>query len=66
MCYSVDNRMSYKYNNMKNIILEMNRLLLRKFSENDLDDYFEYAQMEEIGYYCCWEAIKKKIKLLKD
>ena len=42
--------------------IETDRLLLRRFSLNDLDDYFEYAQMDEIGYNCGWEPIKDKDK----
>ncbi len=41
-------------------MLETDRLILRPFVKEDLDDFFEYAQMEEIGPYCGWAAIKDK------
>jgi len=43
-------------------MIETERLLLRKFKEEDIDDFFEYAQMEEVGPYCGWASIKEKDK----
>ncbi|WP_250278255.1 GNAT family N-acetyltransferase [[Clostridium] colinum] len=34
--------------------LETDRLFLRTFTENDLDDFFEYAKTEEIGLNAGW------------
>ena len=49
----------------QSIELETKRLLLRKFRQEDLEDYFEYIQMEEIGYNCGWQPIKEKEKALE-
>ncbi len=48
-----------------NEIIETNRLSLRRFTLEDLDDFFEYAQMDEIGPNCGWEPIKDKNKALE-
>ena len=45
--------------------LETDRLLLRPFNENDLEDFFEYAKMPEIGPNCGWEPINDKEKAIE-
>ena len=42
--------------------LETERILLRKFKKEDLDDFFEYAQMEEVGPNSGWAPIVDKEK----
>ena len=49
----------------KKEVIETDRLLLRRFTLEDLDDYFEYAKMDEIGPNCGWEPIKDKNKALE-
>ena len=46
-------------------MLETERLILRKFKEEDIDDFFEYAQMEEVGPYCGWATIKERDKAIE-
>ena len=36
------------------MVLETERLILRRFNINDLDDFFEYAKIEEIGLNAGW------------
>lgn len=36
------------------MLLEINRVILRNFNRQDLDDLFEYAQVEEIGLNAGW------------
>lgn len=35
--------------NLEPIILETDRLILRKYNETDIDDYFEYIKREDVG-----------------
>ncbi len=42
--------------------IETDRLLLRKFKENDIEDFFEYAKMPEVGPNCGWHAITDREK----
>lgn len=36
------------------MLLEINRVILRNFNRQDLDDLFEYAQVEEVGLNAGW------------
>lgn len=42
----------------KNIILETDRLILRKITLNDAKDIFEYAKDEEVAKWVTWPAHK--------
>lgn len=42
--------------------LETERLFLRNYTENDLDDYWEYVQMKNVGPRCGWEPYTDKQK----
>lgn len=39
---------------INNKIIETNRLILRAFNENDLDDFYEYAKVEGVGEMAGW------------
>lgn len=41
-------------------ILETDRLILRAFNENDLDDFFEYASVDGVGEMAGWSHHKSK------
>ena len=42
-------------------VLETNRLLLRAFNQNDIDDIFEYASDPEVSKYLPWDVhVSKK------
>ncbi len=43
-------------------MLETQRLILRNYTEQDIDDYFEYASHEDVGPRCGWEPRKDKIQ----
>lgn len=43
-------------------MLETERLILRKFYESDLEDYWEYVQMESVGPRAGWPAYIDKEK----
>ena len=43
-------------------MLETERLILRNFKETDLDDYFEYVSMKEVGPRAGWPAYTDKEK----
>ena len=43
-------------------MIETDRLILRNFVEDDLDDYWEYAQMESVGPRAGWPAYTDKEK----
>lgn len=43
-------------------MLETERLILRNFNESDLEDYWEYAQMESVGPRAGWPAYTDKEK----
>lgn len=53
-------------------VLESGRLVLRGFSDNDIDDIFEYASIPEVTVFLPWEThrsiddTKKFLKLSKD
>jgi len=44
------------------MILETERLILRNFIESDLEDYWEYVQMENVGPRAGWKAYTDKEK----
>lgn len=44
------------------MILETERLILRNFKESDLEDYWEYVQMENVGPRAGWPAYTDKEK----
>ena len=44
------------------MILETERLILRNFMESDLEDYWEYVQMESVGPRAGWPAYTDKEK----
>lgn len=50
---------------MNDIVLRTNRLFLRRFNKDDIDDFFEYAQMPEIGPNCGWKPIVEKSKAIE-
>ena len=37
------------------VILETERLILRPFKENDLDDFYEYAKNPKVGPNAGWK-----------
>lgn len=41
-----------------NITLETDRLILRSWSENDLEDFFEYASVDGVGEMAGWKHHK--------
>ena len=43
-------------------MLETERLILRNFKESDLEDYWEYVQMENVGPRAGWPAYTDKEK----
>ena len=43
-------------------MLETERLILRHFTENDLEDYWEYVQMPSVGPRAGWPAYTDKEK----
>lgn len=51
------------------ITLETNRLYLRPFNINDLDDFFEYAKVEGVGERAGWQHHENKdtsLRILND
>ena len=48
-----------------NEIIETDRLVLRNFKLDDLNDYYEYAQEDEIGFNCGWHPFKSKDEAAK-
>ena len=42
--------------------LETKRLILRNYKMSDLEDYWEYVQMEDVGPRCGWPAYTDKNK----
>lgn len=54
--------------NIKNIILETNRLLLRPFKMSDLNDFYEYAKVWGVGQMAGWlphQSIAQSQKILE-
>ena len=40
---------------VRNVVLRTNRLILRPFNEDDLEDFFEYASVEGVGERAGWK-----------
>ena len=45
---------------ISNVILNTNRLILRPFNMNDLDDFYEYASVDGVGQMAGWLPHKNK------
>lgn len=45
---------------ISNIVLETPRLLLRPFTANDLDDFYAYASVPDVGEWAGWSHHKDK------
>ena len=43
---------------LKNVVLETDRLILREWQEADLDDFFEYASVDGVGQMAGWQPHK--------
>lgn len=46
--------------NVGNIVIETERLILRAFTQSDLDDFFEYASVEGVGEMAGWHHHENK------
>ena len=44
--------------NLKNVVLETDRLILREWEESDLNDFFEYASVDGVGQMAGWQPHK--------
>ena len=44
--------------NLKNVVLETDRLILREWEETDLNDFFEYASVDGVGQMAGWQPHK--------
>ena len=44
--------------NLKNVVLETDRLILREWEETDLNDFFEYASVDGVGQMAGWRPHK--------
>ena len=44
--------------NLTNVLLETDRLILREWEENDLNDFFEYASVDGVGQMAGWQPHK--------
>ena len=44
--------------NLKNVVLETDRLILREWEETDLNDFFEYASVDGVGQMAGWHPHK--------
>lgn len=44
--------------NLKNVVLETDRLILREWQETDLNDFFEYASVDGVGQMAGWQPHK--------
>ena len=47
------------------MVLETNRLLLRNYTETDIEDYWEYVQMPNVGPRAGWPAYTDKNEAVK-
>lgn len=45
---------------VSNVVLETNRLILRAWKPSDLDDFYEYAKVEEVGKMAGWKPHESK------
>ena len=43
---------------LKNVVLETDRLILREWQETDLNDFFEYASVDGVGQMAGWQPHK--------
>ena len=43
---------------LKDVILETDRLILREWQESDLNDFFEYASVDGVGQMAGWQPHK--------
>ena len=43
---------------LKDVILETDRLILREWQESDLNDFFEYASVDGVGQMAGWRPHK--------
>lgn len=50
---------------ISNVILKTDRLVLRPWKINDLDDFYDYAKVEGVGIWAGWNAHKNKEESLK-
>lgn len=51
------------------VVLKTERLILREFKEDDLDDFYEYAKVDGVGQMAGWnphENKEKSMMILKD
>lgn len=44
------------------VVLKTNRLTLRSFHQNDLDDFFRYASIDGVGQMAGWKPHESKIE----
>ena len=44
--------------NLKDVVLETDRLVLREWKENDFNDFFEYASVDGVGQMAGWQPHK--------
>ncbi len=44
--------------NLKDVVLETDRLILREWKETDLNDFFEYASVDGVGQMAGWQPHK--------
>lgn len=44
--------------NLKDVMLETDRLILREWKETDLNDFFEYASVDGVGQMAGWQPHK--------
>lgn len=50
---------------MQKIVLETDRLILRNFEMSDIDDYYEYASLPNVGPMAGWDAYTDYDKAVK-
>ena len=50
---------------ISNTILKTERLVLRPFEQNDLDDFFEYASVDGVGQMAGWKPHSDKLESQK-
>jgi len=44
--------------NLKDTVLETDRLILREWKETDLNDFFEYDRVDGVGQMAGWQPHK--------
>ena len=53
---------------LKNVVLETDRLILREWQETDLNDFFEYASVDGVGQMAGWQphkSVEESASILK-